>query len=312
MKKLKLMLGMAALVLIMIPDKVFALEIKDKDITLSYDAGSDRYRYTKEDGGSFLMDVPLGSYSNTAVTVTCENGAWLQKLTRDDEVLFGEEDFEVSDNEAEEKPLEFKADLPGSYYFEVVTEEVTGLGRLKHKTPAGFTIVMDGEPKALDLIRAPDDFRIKEVLQNGIEQPLRNELFYDATKDGTYEIFFESQRAPGWSFRFLRDSLPPGLKFDKDVTKESVEGPVTYTTTGTGDSVRVYYNNEEINSNGTLTAAGNYRLEVSDRAGNTRIYEFLLVYDGSVPARYFIYCFTAILILAVLTVALAGGSMRIL
>ncbi|HAG70125.1 MAG TPA: hypothetical protein DCL38_09170 [Lachnospiraceae bacterium] len=273
-----------------------------EELKLSFDASSGRYRYTKEDGTAFLMEVPLGGCSNTAVTVLCENGSWISCLERDGEIL----------TKDEEKLSEFKADIPGSWYFNVSSKRKTALGSLRDDHPAGFTVVMSGAPRRLDLIPAPVFFKISSVRFNGLEQELQNDRVYEARRDGVYELTFTSPGVPDWSFSFLRDSTPPGISFDRDIGKETVEGPVSFKPSEAKATVRVYFGNEEIANEGVLTEAGRYRLVAADEAGNEREYEFLLTYDGSVPPRYFIYFFTALLIAAALITAFAGRSMRIL
>ena len=134
-------------------------------------------------------------------------------------------------------------------------------------------------------------------------------------QDGEYEIEFRSLVDENITYKvnIIRDTMPPILSFDQEVTKEGVIAPLQYYPSDSSDSIYVYrkgirYRFEE----NVLYKPGNYTIEVIDRAGNITKYDIFVKNSYSFAGGYIWYIVAAIIVLIIIWFVYTRKNYRVL
>lgn len=244
-------------------DSVMAETIADPELFME-DAGQGRIRYTLPNRVSFTSNVPEGMVTEQKVFVELSEGA-IGTVQKD-----GEEASLLGDGVLEEA---------GSYelklvFFQSPYQEIED--RNLYEVHFSFEIVEE-QNNTLDVIHAPELFEISEVYKDGVLQNEEGIQSFSFQEDGSYEIRYRDLATGKIQpvTRFIRDTEAPFLTFSKDITEKRITGPVEFTVSEPDCTVMATFNgNRGPLATNTLTTGGFYVLEVIDRAGNSRTYQF--------------------------------------
>ncbi len=142
-------------------------------------------------------------------------------------------------------------------------------------------VLINSSVSSLTVINAPDDFVIWEIYMNG--EPVERDSPYwqwlDA--DGIYECIFtgEENQSLFYSISFRKDTSAPFLNFSEGAFSGEAS-IVQYTPVEENCTIAVTRNSEYYTpAANTLAVAGNYRITVSDQAGNVRTYDLKIQDD---------------------------------
>ena len=230
------------------------------------DNGKGKLRYTLPNQETFVASVPNGMITEKRVRFEFPDG-FIGTVQKD-----GGEPSVIKDGLFTE---------PGVYqlkllFFQSPSPEI--LDNNVYEVRYSFTIIGEKDRK-LGVVTAPEQFRISEVIKNGIPQSDVNPQFYFLMEDGAYEIRYQDQNTGMIHLKtsFVRDTTAPFLDFSRDITQRDVAGPVEFTTSEPNSTVTVTYNGSrgQMETN-TLTSGGFYRLEVQDSTGNSRCYQLTI------------------------------------
>lgn len=267
---------------------------------ISMEQGS--YCYTLPGGTRLLMSVPDGGVSFRPVILDFPDGSLgIYALEIDGVPDYNLMDRRFEDEGEYELTLYFLTDQAG--------ERIAG-----YKIPIHFRIgrKLDRET---EFITAPEGFRIQTAARSG--KPLKisgNSL--DLSEDGVYEITFVAVKNPKvkQEISFTMDREAPTLIFSSSIdTGEKVKPPLTITKTEPDSQVRIIRDTlEYAQFQDTLTEGGRYRILVSDPAGNTQEYRFVLAKDHTRAIRNGIIIIVIVLLGIVGYMAFLRRHMRIL
>ena len=140
-----------------------------------------------------------------------------------------------------------------------------------------FTVV--GEQTCLlSEYSMPDGFKITGATCDE-EEVEWNENYVSLDKEGFYCITYECPKT-GFYYELATtvDRTAPALKLE-NVKNGKAKGPVDISDVEDGAAVRIALDGKEINDSKVLNQSGNYKILLSDPAGNTTTYNFtILVY----------------------------------
>ena len=138
-----------------------------------------------------------------------------------------------------------------------------------------FTIV-GAETNSIYSYRMPDGFTIKSLSKNGEAVDFSPDMA-DLSEEGDYSVAYICNRTNiVYNLDVKIDRTPPSLALT-DVNNGVAEGPVDLSDYSKEDKLLLHCNNELINYEEKLTVPGNYRIILSDAAGNTVEYNFELI-----------------------------------
>ncbi|MCI7794875.1 MAG: hypothetical protein MR528_01030 [Lachnospiraceae bacterium] len=235
------------------------------DLPMEYDEKG-KIRYTLPNQSSFSSTAPNGMITEKRVRFEFPDG-FIGTVQKDDDELTMIKDGLFTEAGVYQLKLLFyqppSAEIQDNNVYEV---------------RYSFTIIGEKDRK-LGVVTAPEQFRISEVIKNGIPQSDVNPQAYFLMEDGAYEIRYQDQNTGMIHLKtsFVRDTTAPFLNFSRDITQRDIAGPVEFTTSEPNSTVTVTYNGSrgQMETN-TLTSGGFYRLEVQDSTGNSRCYQLTI------------------------------------
>lgn len=197
-----------------------------------------------------------------------------------------------------EEVVEYKL---GDAITEVGDYTLTVTDALGNKAKLSFTIVESLVQKFEHNFDETPGF--EKVLVNGEEKRL-NYGTLELLEDGTYEVEVVADGAT-YSFKVTVDMTAPTLKLEGVADKGTTKSGVTLSDLSEKATVEVYRNDEKVEYTfgEMLTEVGEYRVVVTDEAGNTTAYTFE-IQEG--------YGWIVIAVVALVVVLLAGGVVLIL
>lgn len=221
-----------------------------------YDRATGYYIYSV-DNGSVSVSVADGMIVAGDVTVALSENANV-RLYKDGEPL---DDFPGLIN------------APGSYA--IISGDTGNDGQIM-----GFRVVSN-ITGSVNQYNLPAGFSVRSVTING------NDVAYDygvvdMTQEGVYNInYICSDNGITYTLNVTIDHTPPQVTFEGLDENNRAKGPVTITGLQEGDTVSVISGNEvkKLNLKSQITESGDYRVVVSDAAGNYIERQFkILVY----------------------------------
>jgi hypothetical protein len=154
---------------------------------------------------------------------------------------------------------------PGSYTLFVGDERILS-----------FTIV--GEYDSISAFTVPEGFYITEVVRDN--EPISyGGTMVDMTGEGEYRISYAcDSNKMSYTFRTIVDHTAPVLALSAVDEDGKARGAVDISDLEEGAALTVIHEGKEIEPEGTeLIQNGNYKLIVTDRAGNVTNYSFLIM-----------------------------------
>ena len=253
-----------------------------------YDRATGFYIYSI-DNGSVSVSVADGMIVTGDVNVALSENANV-KLYKDGEPL-------------DEFPQVINA--PGSYA--IVSGDVGSDGQVM-----GFRI-LNQITGAVNQYNMPKGFSVRNVTVDG------NAVAYDygvvdMTTEGAYNInYICSDNGITYTLIVTIDHTPPQVIFEGLDENNRAKGPVTITGLQKGDTVSVISGNEvkKLNMKSQITENGDYRVVVSDEAGNTVEKQFkILVYLNIQSWMFFGFVLLLIVGLAI-TLTLTKKNLKV-
>ena len=268
-------------------ENLFVVE-DEPEISLSFDRERNVYVHTLPNGEFFTMTIPRGAAGTGSVSVELSEGVTVYGIQKDGETGFFQE------------PYVF--DEPGIYEFTCMTSfggTNTGGGIYYFTIPF---LIMPDQTGSRDLIWAPIGFTVQSAWRNGTETAFGRD-FLETREDGIYRITFawEGDTAITYTLSFQADHTPPALVFTKDIYDPLLKAPLEFNCAENGCQVEIYRNGvQTAELSGKISDGGQYRIRVTDPAGNVRVYQFQAS-NGQLEIR------TGEIILLALSVAAAVG-----
>lgn len=223
--------------------------------------------------GTVYASVAYGMVTTDPVSVTLPDGV-LGTLYRDGKPV--------------DQPVFSHIADPGSYVL-----SVSG-GTSQSVQPLSFTIV-NGTTGLLDSYRMPEGFSVTGVQIDGVAQPV-SPSEADMLTEGEYYINYDCD-ATGLSYTLHVnvDHTPPVLALS-NVRDGRASGPVDISDVEEGCSVGISCDGKAISYNERLTQSGVYRIVLTDLAGNTNVYDFIISFYFNVTSILFILIVIAIIL----------------
>lgn len=241
---------------------------------ISEDSEQDQaQRVTMTDGS--IYDRPTGMYiysvDNGSVSISVADGM----MVTGDVTLAKGEDVNVllyKDGELVDGfPQVINA--PGSYA--ITSGEDGSTGQIM-----GFRI-LNKITGAVNQYNLPKGFSVRSVVING-EDAVSDYGVVDMTQEGNYDVnYVSSDNGISYYLNVTIDHTPPQVTFEGLDENNRAKGPVTVTGLEEGDTVSVISGDEvkKLNMNSQVVDSGDYRVVVTDQAGNYVEKEFkILVY----------------------------------
>ncbi len=162
---------------------------------------------------------------------------------------------------------------PGSYA--IVSGDDESNGQIM-----GFRVLSE-ITGAVNQYSLPKGFSVRSVVING-EDAVFDYGVVDMTAEGKYDInYICSDNGISYYLRVTVDHTPPQVTFEGLDDNNRAKGPVTITGLEEGDTVSVISGStvKKLNANSQIVESGDYRVVVSDLAGNYIEKEFkIMVY----------------------------------
>jgi len=259
-----------------------------------YDKNKKLYKYTFSSGGSILISVPIGGYTDYAVALMPEDGAQIMAVTID-----GTEVSELPDED-------------GAYLFRNVGQYsflVSGAAHNTDMISGTFRILDATVPITNSFICSPEGYSLKGVKHDGTYSIAYESKYIELKEDGIYELFYEprtgTENLPEYSIILSRDTTPPTLDWIGEIQDGMFVGQVKYELTESDTQVEIYYNGQPaISESHVLASAGNYYITATDKSGNERIYNFTILRTGHIPWK------AVVVVIGVLLIISVGISIR--
>lgn len=239
--------------------------VENPDLELSYNENTGMFRYTLPDGEYFEMNVPLGGWARTRAYLKTSEGLNVYQIWHDGELVSvgGMNEF-----------LQV-----GDYEITVMDNEVGMSGSIGYKVSISFHLYLN-ERLSLTHINVPMGLFLEDAALDGdsLEAVTGRENYLHLEKDGRYVLqFADGEGNRCFQMEFVRDTVPPALYFDCPVDGMLLTEPVTFTPSERQAQIDIWRNLQTAYTSANVIAMrGDYRMEVSDDAGNVRDYEFTL------------------------------------
>ena len=259
------------------------------------DGGQDQTQRVNISDGS-VYDRTTGMYiysvDNGAISVSVADGMMVTG-----EVTFAKgEEADAQLYKDGELLAEFPqvVNAPGSYAVITGGDESTG-------QVMGFRI-LNQVTGVVNQYNLPRGFSVRSVTING-EDAVYDYGVVDMTQEGVYNIgYICSDNGVTYNLTVMVDHTPPQVTFEGLDENNKAKGPVTLTGLEKGDSVSIISGDEvkKLNMKSQITESGDYRVVVSDQAGNTVEKEFkIMVYLNVQSWMLFGFIFLLIVGLAI-------------
>lgn len=215
----------------------------------SYDLAQGRYVTAFSNGIELLSTVPDGYIGPSSVRLAVkEEEQALVQLYKDDELIEFMNDSSISDS--------------GSY-------RLSSGGEI-------FSFMIASDISELSYYPAPSGMRFTAIYLGTEQQKLESERQLTLKEDGAYTIFMEGEAGEELEVRLTKDTEKPEVY----VTIKGGNAGIQYVSADI-EKIQLEKNGELVEEfRGTaITKPGNYRLTVTDRAGNENVQEFALKYQ---------------------------------
>ncbi len=242
-------------------DQVQSEKIENPQMEMSMGNGG-MIRYTLPNGSFFSSTVPNGMITEKPVDIVVPSGG-VGVVSKDEGLPSLPEEWHFTE--------------AGVYHVTILSYQMpTGNVQDYNVYEVDHWFIITGESNGrLGAVPAPEGFHITGAKKDGVAVKEINPACLFLEKDGLYEIFYEDDKGRGIQLttKFLRDTTAPFLTFSKDLSQGPLTAPVQFSPSEPGSRIYLGYNgNKSYAAADTLTAAGNYELEIMDKAGNTRVY----------------------------------------
>ncbi len=263
-------------------------EVRNPVLALSWDAGRKVFRYTFPDGVWFETNIPAGGWSRSAARITADDSLHIYQIYKDGEV------------EGIGNGTAFNE--TGGYELILRDNELGSRGTAAYYAVMSFRLYKD-ETLCLSRVNSPMGLKLVSVKRDGESEAVEDADSIQLEKDGRYELeYADGTGTVCWRMEFVRDTTPPQLRFSVPVDEGPVREDVSFAPSELDARVRLERNGSETTASlNIIRVNGNYHMEVSDRAGNCREYDFTVEKRTRIDIR------TAVLTLAAAALLLAGG-----
>lgn len=239
-----------------------------KESKMSFDKTNDRYVFTVDGEEVFYTNVPKNAYVTEPVEIEAKTAVAM--------VYCGEESYILPKDGIISEPGEYKVEFVCSNPedAENIVLSVSGV----YSTYFSFRILPE-LVNDLGAFTVPENCYVDSVNFNGQDINLANDCSVMLSKDGEYRIVYCDRLAANKSFtlKFVRDTVAPMLIFDKTF-ESKMYGPVKYTPSEEDASVKCFFDGNLVTDKiDEITIPGRYSVTVSDKAGNSRNYEFIII-----------------------------------
>ncbi len=298
--------------------------IKDPDLKVTYDRDSGSFIYLMPNDGIFSINVPLGGITDKKVLLKTGEDAWITAFTEDGKTSFEEEASFNTVSEAimhareKKEKKEIRAETTGSFDFRITSVTMSRTTMESCSSTGSFRIASTDIPLWINRLSPPYGYRTGKISVNGREYEKDREATdgsVELTRDGVYEVEFlpKVEGLPVWVSRFTRDTTAPILTFSAPLTDEIIRKEIRFYPDEQDSYIQVFLNNTPVSLSGyTASAAGDYRIVVSDTAGNENEYFFKIRPDEKSHPYVYIIIGALLLLSAVFTILTAHRRMRIL
>lgn len=271
-------------------------EIPHRISTCAYNRSSGKYEYKVD--GKIIFTANITDYSVISEFVKIESKeSFMEIIYKDGEIykpseenLFVEPgvykiEFMGSSNNGEKENISFDSVFYTGIMFRILPKQVNDLG----------------------IYSVPVNYAIDSVKFNGseIDSFRKSSCFLD--DDGQYEIHMYDRfnKKVTRTVSFEKDTQAPVLEFDKPVQRKNM-APLSFSCPEEKTKIVCMNGTNVYNSdNNTLTSPGKYRITVTDRAGNQRIYEILII------RQYKFFSKGMIIGLIAIVICVAGGMIYV-
>lgn len=261
--------------------------VREPDVNFSYDSSRGLYRYTLPDGEWIECNVPQGGFTRNAVTIRYSDGLSSLSSYKDGEIYLSEN---TSYKEA------------GSYNVTIWDLGASTEGGVAYRFDYCFNIYQNYDMN-ISVIRAPGGMRIKAVEYNGEYERCDDDRKVVMRRDGNYRIRFEGISDPGavYSMELTRDTSPPKLIFTPDFKNgDTINEDLYFARSPEVKDMVIHRDGVLVGAEaGRITVVGQYLIEVSDEAGNTRSYEFILKPGLPLPKKQMVILLVILLVVGV-------------
>lgn len=270
-------------------------------VTTGYDKSKHLYHYTFKSGYGLNISVPVGTISTYAVTTYPDKNIQILSVYKDGERV----------TSAQGNNGEYIFREPGLYEMLVADSRDS-----KATWSCSFRIIDEMTPISQTFFPAPEGFVVRSIFVNGQQQPVMDNRFARIYKDGNVEIIFEakdsSNSLPLYKVNFRVDTTAPYILFDGDIRNGTFNGEIIYDCDDKDANVSIFFNGQPaISNNHVLATAGNYFITVSDKTGNSRSYNFIILRQGKIPWIGVIVFLAIAAIASIFVVVTAKGNMKI-
>ena len=288
-------------------------------LEVTYDPSSHEFEYGMENGGAFRMNVPIGGITDKAVNIRTSEDTWVTSFYEDGKDALSDDIQYSSVSEAivaaaRKNKKEIRADVTGTYDIRVMSAVINRSDMTMCSNFGSFTIARSDIPVWINSLQAPYGYKIGRMSVNGRTHEVNAERA-ELKTDGEYEVEFEPviSGLPRWVSHFKRDTTAPSLYFTPPIKNGIMREKVTFRKKEEDSYVRIYLNRKEVSlAEGTAVADGDYRIEVSDAAGNENVYTFRLDTREKAPSGVYIFLGILGAAAAVFVILTAHGRMRII
>lgn len=215
-----------------------------------YDTLLKKYCYTIENA-EVMMSLPDGIVTTSGVTLEIPTGI-AAKFYRGGKEIAAPESTTITE--------------PGSY---VVLFGATGIDRLSFRIIPALT----GEISEYTI---PVGFSVASAKLNGETLP-HSSGFLDMSADGVYDIGITCRKTGvSHSLNVTLDHSFPTLRVPEQINNGSIAGPVDLSDREKNSTIRIIHNGKQIPYAQLLTSSGQYQIDLTDAAGNTTTYHFMI------------------------------------
>ncbi len=274
-------------------------EVRDPELTLSYDETTGMFRYTLPDGVYFDTNIPIGGWYRGQARLQTSEGLNIYQTYLDGESLGYLSDLSFN--------------RVGSYEIVLRDNELGSRGDISYRLSLAFHLYVD-ETMNLTHINTPMGLRLSRVLWNGEEVPPESPDYFRAVRDGSYRLEYTDGRGVScWSMEFKRDTTPPFIRFTPPLTEETLQEYVSFSPSEVTATVRIERNQEEVAASlNQIRVNGRYHMEITDTAGNMRDYDFSIRKLEELDPHMWIIILCVLLALAAAGAVYWRRSMRVL
>lgn len=262
--------------------------IENPETSVSYNTDREMFEYRLPDGKKFWLSIPAGGMGRVAVRLELSDGVHAYIMEKDGENVLMPENMVFAE--------------AGSYRIKLLTNELGTDGEESYQFMVPF-FVLQGGPQNISVVNAPNSFLIQSVTLNGRALISDKKEYVQMKQDGTYVIEFTGKEDPTmfYEIKLLRDTTPPCLLFSVPVDGATLKESLSYTVPEPGTVIELFHNGAAVTASKNIIAQdGVYRMVVTDKAGNSREYNFVM------KQGYRVFDYRMVILLAVLLAAGAG------